>query len=44
MATCIGYVRDQPGEKPYDEFEGGRKLTRASVKKVFHKERKQPRR
>ena len=23
-------------EKPYDEFEGGRKLTRASVKKVFH--------
>jgi hypothetical protein len=23
-------------EKPCDEFEGGRKLTRASVKKVFH--------
>lgn len=23
-------------EKPYDEFEGGRKLTRASVKKAFH--------
>ena len=23
-------------EKPYDEFEGGRKLTRASVKKALH--------
>jgi len=23
-------------EKPYDEFEGGRKLTRASVNKVLH--------
>jgi hypothetical protein len=31
-------------EKPYDEFEGGRKLTRAGVKKVFHKDRTQPRR
>ena len=23
-------------EKPYDEFDGGRKLTRANVKKTFH--------
>jgi len=23
-------------EKPYDEFEGGRRLTRASVRKTFH--------
>ncbi len=23
-------------EKPYDEFDDGRKLTRASVKKIFH--------